>query len=176
MKKGGAGKANWGTHKDEQNEEEKEERRERRERPDRRQRREEEPVEEVKEEEPEVEVIGLKEYKEAKKKREVQVKEEVKEKKEVDFKSMEKEGLSKMTIRKEIANDDQANRNFGGKKASKYSAMNTADNKEMLGLSTGFLTKSDKYPSAPRKQENRPRKNNNKKSLNVEDANNFPTL
>jgi hypothetical protein len=76
----------------------------------------------------------------------VAVVEAKKETKEFDFKTIEKEGLSKMTTRKEMANDDKDNITIGGKKSSKYSALNTGDNKEMLGLSTGFVTKSDKYP------------------------------
>lgn len=171
MKKGGAGKGNWGNQREEGKEEEKEERKERRERREKK----EEVVEEVVVEEPEVEVIGLKEYREANKKREVAVVEAKKETKEFDFKTIEKEGLSKMTTRKEMANDDKDNITIGGKKSSKYSALNTGDNKEMLGLSTGFVTKSDKYPQRDRRTDNRQNKKS-KKNLNVEDANSFPTL
>ena len=96
------------------------------------------------EKEEEVEVIGLKEYREANKKREIEVKENKAEKKELDLKSIEKEGLTKMTIRKEIANDDMANKTVGGKKTSKHIVLNTSENKDMLGLSTGFVSRSDR--------------------------------
>ena len=63
------------------------------------------------EKEVEVEVLGLKEYKSQMAKRERV--EKVVEQKAVDFKSIEKEGLVKMTIKKEIANDDKKNVTLG---------------------------------------------------------------
>ena len=166
MKKGGAGKANWGTFKDE-DKQDKEERVERVERRERREDKEEDKKEEVVEEK-EVEVLGLTEYKSQMAKRERV--EKVVQNKPVDFSSIEKEGLVKMTIKKEIANDDKKNVTLG-KQSNMYSSQLKSENKEMLGLSTGFNAREVRQRDN-KKQQN----NNNKKNLNVEDVNSFPTL
>lgn len=55
-----------------------------------------------------------------------------------------------------------------------YQANMATENKEMLGLRTGFNTKDNQY-SQNQDRNNRNNKNKNKK-LNVEDEKNFPGL
>ncbi len=76
-----------------------------------------------------------------------------------------------MTIRKEIENDDKNNAKIK-KNKNTFASQLTTENKEMLGLRTGFVTKDTQN----QRQDRNNFKKNQKGKKFVDDEGNFPTL